>query len=62
MWASCPSATFTSSLEDANPDPTRTASWTTLSFSADTPTGTDVKFQVAASDNVNGPFSFVGPD
>src|SRR5205823_2725537 len=27
-----------------------------------TPANTSLKFQIAASNNVNGPFSFVGPD
>jgi hypothetical protein len=36
--------------------------WTTLSWTATTPANTSVQFQVAASNNVNGPFNFVGPD
>jgi hypothetical protein len=54
--------TFVSSLKDANPAAGNTARWTTLTFSATKPAGTDVKFQVAASDSSSGPFSFVGPD
>jgi hypothetical protein len=56
------SGTFVSSLKDANPTPGRTATWTTLSFSAATPAGTDVKFQVAGSNTSYGPFNYVGPD
>ena len=39
-----------------------TPTWTTLSFTATTPAGTAVKFQVAASNSQHGPFTFVGPD
>ena len=57
-----PSGTFTSSLKDANPAAGRTPNWTNLTFSATTPAGTGVKFQIAASNSAAGPFSFVGPD
>jgi hypothetical protein len=54
--------TFISSLKDANPQPGRTPDWTMLSWTASTPAGTSVKFQVAASNSQYGPFTFVGPD
>jgi hypothetical protein len=54
--------TFVSSLKDANPKPGSTAHWTTLSWTASTPAGTSVKFQIAASNSQYGPFNFVGPD
>jgi hypothetical protein len=57
-----PSATLVSSLRDANPAAGSSAQWTTLSYSASTPAGTSVKFQVAASNSQYGPFNFVGPD
>ena len=57
-----PSATFVSSLKDANPAAGSTAHWLTLNYSATTPAGTDVKFQIAASNSQYGPFNFVGPD
>src|SRR5438874_8094511 len=53
---------FVSSLKDANPKPGSTAHWTTLSWTASTPAGTSVKFQIAASNSQYGPFNFVGPD
>ncbi len=53
---------FVSSLKDANPKPGSTAHWTTLSWTASTPAGTSVKFQVAAGNSQYGPFNFVGPD
>jgi hypothetical protein len=56
------SGTFVSSLKDANPASGATANWSTLSWNADTPAGTSLQFQVAASNNVNGPFNFIGPD
>ncbi|MEA2990444.1 MAG: hypothetical protein QOG83_3155, partial [Alphaproteobacteria bacterium] len=51
-----------SSVKDANPAAGRTAIWQTLTWNAAVPAGTSLKFQVAASNNVNGPFDFVGPD
>jgi hypothetical protein len=54
--------TLISSLKDANPKPGSTADWTTLSWTASTPAGTSVKFQVAGSNSQYGPFTFVGPD
>lgn len=57
-----PSGTFISSLKDANPALNTTATWSTISWNADTPTGTSVNFQVAASNDPSGPFTFVGPD
>jgi hypothetical protein len=57
-----PSGTFISSLKDANPAPGRVPTWTTLSFTATKPAGTDAKFQVAASNSSFGPFTYVGPD
>ena len=56
------SGTFVSSVKDANPASGSSAEWTTLTFAATTPAGTDVKFQVAASNSSSGPFVFVGPD
>ena len=57
-----PSGTFVSSLKDANPAAGRTPTWTTLTYSASTPSGTAVKLQIAASNSSSGPFGFVGPD
>jgi hypothetical protein len=57
-----PSGALVSSVKDANPAAGRTATWSTLSFTATKPAGTDVKFQVAASNSSYGPFTFVGPD
>jgi YVTN family beta-propeller protein len=54
--------TYVSSLKDANPIAGRTPTWTTLSFSATKPAGTDVKFQIAASNSTTGATNFVGPD
>jgi uncharacterized repeat protein (TIGR01451 family) len=51
-----------SSLKDSNPPTGFSPTWTTLSWTATTPTNTTVRFQVAASNSVNGPFNFVGPD
>jgi carboxypeptidase family protein len=57
-----PSGTFESSLKDANPAATAAPRWTTITYSATTPTGTDVRIQVAASNTSYGPFNYVGPD
>ena len=56
------SGTFVSSAKDANPAPGANVNWSTLSWTADTPAGTAIQFQVAASNNADGPFNFVGPD
>ncbi len=55
------SGTFVSSVKDANPA-SGSATWGNLSWTADVPAGTAVKFQAAASNSPDGPFSFVGPD
>jgi uncharacterized repeat protein (TIGR01451 family) len=51
-----------SSLKDSNPPTGYSPTWTTLSWTATTPTNTAIAFQAAASNSVNGPFNFVGPD
>jgi uncharacterized repeat protein (TIGR01451 family) len=56
------SGDFVSSLKDANPAASNTANWGTFSWTATTPAGTTLKLQAAASNSVNGPFSYVGPD
>jgi hypothetical protein len=57
-----PSGNLASGLKDANPPAGSVAHWTTLSFTTTTPANTSVKFQAAAGNNSNGPFSYVGPD
>ncbi len=56
------SGTFVSGVKDANPDINSSATWDTIAWTADTPAGTDVQFQAAASSDPAGPFIFVGPD
>ncbi len=56
-----PSGNVVSSVKDANPG-SATAKWTTISWNATTPAGTNVTFQAAASNSPAGPFNFVGPD
>jgi hypothetical protein len=56
------SGNLISGVRDANPAPGLISRWLTLSWTATTPANTAVKFQAAASNNINGPFSFVGPD
>ncbi|HEX8294408.1 MAG TPA: MBG domain-containing protein [Pyrinomonadaceae bacterium] len=57
-----PNGTLVSVAKDANQADGTQAGWSTLSWSAATPAGTSVKFQVAASNNAGGGFNFVGPD
>jgi hypothetical protein len=57
-----PSGTLVSGLKDANPGVLATPTWGTISWTATTPAGTDVKFQAASSNNAAGVFNFVGPD
>ncbi|MBV8857388.1 MAG: carboxypeptidase regulatory-like domain-containing protein [Acidobacteria bacterium] len=56
------SGNLVSGAKDANPAVGSIPNWGALSWTADTPANTAVTFQAAASNNVNGPFSFVGPD
>jgi hypothetical protein len=56
------SGDFVSGVKDVNPAAGFTPSWSTLSWTATTPTNTSVQFQAAASNNTSGPFNFVGPD
>jgi hypothetical protein len=51
-----------STVKDSAPVVGSSTAWTTLSWTATTPASTTVKFQVAGSNNIAGPFSFVGPD
>ena len=56
------SGDLVSSLKDANPANGFPPTWTTLSWTGNTPANTTLKFQAAASNNADGPFTFVGPD
>jgi len=47
-----------SSVKDGGSSPT----WSTVSWTGSTPTGTALKFQAAASSSATGTFAFVGPD
>jgi hypothetical protein len=51
-----------SGVKDANPVVGLVPRWLTLSWTATNPTNTTVQFQAAASNSINGPFNFVGPD
>ena len=51
-----------SSTKDSNPAAGLTPIWSTLSWNASTPANTTLQFQIAGSNNADGPFSFVGPD
>jgi hypothetical protein len=53
---------FVSSPKDSNPGGGLTSIWSTFSWNGSTPANTSLKFQLAGSNNVNGPFNFVGPD
>jgi hypothetical protein len=57
-----PSGSVTSGIFDANPHTGGANTWTTLSWNATIPAGTNLQFQVAGSNSINGPFTFVGPD
>ena len=51
-----------SSTKDAAPPSGSVTNWNTLSWTASVPTNTTLRFQAAASNNLAGPFAFVGPD
>jgi len=57
-----PAGNLISSPKDANPSGGITPIWSTFSWNGSSPTNTSLKFQLAGSNNVNGPFNFVGPD
>ena len=56
------SGNLISGTKDANPAAGQAATWSTLTWNGTTPALTSISFQIAASNNVNGPFNFVGPD
>jgi Bacterial Ig-like domain (group 3)/BNR repeat-like domain/Carboxypeptidase regulatory-like domain len=56
------SGNLVSGVKDANTVVGLVPRWLTLSWNATTPANTTIQFQAAASNNVNGPFNFVGPD
>jgi hypothetical protein len=56
------SGNLVSSPKDSNPAAGLTPIWTTLSWNGTTQANTSLQFQIGASNSVNGPFSFVGPD
>jgi hypothetical protein len=53
---------FVSAVKDANPGPSSTAIWSTLSWTGSVPAPTGLQFQVAASNSAAGATQFVGPD
>jgi hypothetical protein len=56
------SGNLVSSPKDSNPAGGLTSIWSTFSWNSSVPANTSLKFQLAGSNNVNGPFNFVGPD
>ena len=56
------SGTLVSSLKDANMSNGTSSAWTNLTWTASTPAGTDVRFQVAGGNNADSISTFVGPD
>ncbi len=56
------SGNLVSSPKDANPAGGLTPIWSTFSWNASVPANTSLKFQLAGSNSVDGPFNFVGPD
>jgi Carboxypeptidase regulatory-like domain len=56
------SGNLVSTVKDSAPVTGSATTWTTLSWTATTPANTTVRFQAAGSNNVAGPFNFVGPD
>jgi hypothetical protein len=57
-----PSGNLVSSPKDSNPAVGFTPIWSTFSWNGSTPANTSLQFQLAGSNNPNGPFNFVGPD
>jgi hypothetical protein len=57
-----PSGSLVSSPKDSNPSGGITPIWSTFSWNGSTPANTSLQFQLAGSNNPNGPFNFVGPN
>ena len=57
-----PTGNLVSGSKDSNPAIGLTPTWSTLSWTKTTPSGTSIQFQVAGSNSDSGPFNFVGPD
>jgi hypothetical protein len=57
-----PSGNLVSGTKDSNPVDGLTPIWSTFSWNGATPANTSLQFQIAGSNNVYGPFNFVGPD
>jgi hypothetical protein len=56
------SGNLVSAVKDSNAVVGLVPRWLTLSWNATTPANTTVQFRAAASNNINGPFVFIGPD
>ncbi|MGE4069583.1 MAG: beta strand repeat-containing protein [Lysobacterales bacterium] len=54
--------TLISGLKDTNPATGNPSNWASLTWNAATPANTTLRYQAAASNSINGPFNFVGPD
>ena len=61
-YMTTPAGTFVSSVKDSNPPMSLNPVWTTIRWTATLPPSTTLQFQVAGSNNPNGPFNFIGPD
>jgi hypothetical protein len=57
-----PNGNLVSGTKDSNPLGGLTPIWSTLSWNGSTPANTSLQYQVAGSNNPNGPFTFIGPD
>jgi len=56
------SGDLTSGAKDSNPTPPSVTRWISLAWTATVPANTTLRFQIAASDNIAGPFNFIGPN
>ncbi|HEV7473379.1 MAG TPA: carboxypeptidase regulatory-like domain-containing protein [Pyrinomonadaceae bacterium] len=56
------SGDIASGVKDSNPAPPSVTRWNTLSWTATVPANTTLRFQIAGSNNLGGPFNFIGPD
>jgi carboxypeptidase family protein/uncharacterized protein DUF4214 len=56
------SGDIASGLKDSNPTPPNVTRWNSLAWTATVPANTTLRFQIAGSNSINGPFNFIGPD
>jgi hypothetical protein len=61
-FMTAPAGNLVSGIKDSNPVSPLFTRWNSLAWTATVPANTTLQFQIAGSNNANGPFNFIGPD